>query len=518
MTKPLRALFVEDSPADAELLLAELRRGGFDVTCERVDTADEMRTALERATWDLVISDFNMPAFSGMAALHILQSTGRDLPFIVVSGMVGEETAVAAMKAGAHDFLVKGRLARLVPAIERELRDAEERRTRLHLEDRLRQSQKMEAIGRLAGSIAHDFNNMLTAILGYAELMTEEVGPAHALSKDMAEIVAAAQRAAALTRQLLAFSRKQPLAVEPLDLTAAVRGVEPMLRRLIGEHIAVDVTLTDDIYPVLADTTQLDQVLMNLSLNARDAMTRGGVLTIETRNVEIDAAFVRDHPDAHEGPCARLTVRDTGVGMTPEILAQIFEPFFTTKERGHGTGLGLAAVYGIVKQLSAYIWVESEPGRGSAFHIDFAKTARPALAAALAATAAGRRAGHETVLLVEDEESVRHFAKTALERHGYRVLEAATGETAAAMIEAMVPLDLVLTDVILPGMNGRELATAAKRVRPQARVLFMSGYADWPGEIRGRLDDGSTVELIEKPFTAGALLAKVRDVISAALQ
>jgi two-component system cell cycle sensor histidine kinase/response regulator CckA len=326
MKKPLRALIVEDSASDAELLLADLSRADYDVTYERVDTADAMKAALERDTWDVVLSDFSMPRFSGMAALAVLQETGRDLPFIVISGTIGEEAAVSALKAGAHDFLVKGRLARLMPAIEREMRDVADRRAHLQLEDQLRQSQKMEAIGQLAGGVAHDFNNMLTAILGYSELLTEQIGPEHSIGKDLREIVAAAQRAAALTRQLLAFSRKQTLAVVPLDLTLVARDVEPMLRRLIGERITVKTVFAARLHPVLADATQLDQVLMNLSVNARDAMPDGGVLTIETKNVELDPAFVRAHEGAQAGLHVQLTVSDTGAGMTPAIQAKLFTP------------------------------------------------------------------------------------------------------------------------------------------------------------------------------------------------
>jgi two-component system cell cycle sensor histidine kinase/response regulator CckA len=510
--QPLRALIVEDSENDMEILVRALERGGYAVASERVETADAMAAALGRTPWDIVLSDFSMPQFSGPAALALLKGTGRDIPFIMISGTIGEEAAVLALKAGAHDFFVKGRLALLVPAIERELRDVAARRERERLEEQLRQGQKMEAIGQLAGGIAHDFNNMLTAILGYSALIAEQIGPDKPIGQDIREIVAAAERATALTRQLLAFSRKQLLTVMPVNLTTAVRTVEPMLRRLIGEQITVTTALADALHPVLADATQLDQVLMNLCVNARDAMPQGGTLTIETRDAELDTSYTLAHRGAKVGSYALLTVADTGVGMTPEVQARIFEPFFTTKERGRGTGLGLAAVYGIVKQLDGYIAVESAPGRGTAFHVYLPRTERPAAQPIVPASAAASWPGHETILLVEDEESVRQFAKIALQRYGYRVVEAHSAEAALALLDSVGgSLDLLLSDVILSGMDGCELARCVTRDRPDLRVLFMSGYTERMSTVNSVLDRG--VQLLEKPFTAQALLMKIRQVL-----
>jgi two-component system cell cycle sensor histidine kinase/response regulator CckA len=327
MDKPLRVLIVEDSDNDCELLVHELERGGYDLTHERVQTAEAMKAALRGAQWDVVLSDYSLPTFSGPEALAVLQATGSDVPFILVSGTIGEETAVTALKAGAQDYLVKGRLARLVPAIERELREAVARRDRIRLEDQLRQAQKMEALGMLAGGVAHDFNNMLTVILGFSELLTEQLGPDKPIGRDLREITAAAQRAAALTRQLLAFSRKQILVVAPLDLTNVVRDVESMLRRLLGEQITVITALADDLDPVMADVTQLEHLLVNLAVNARDAMPQGGILTVETRNITVDTGDLAAHPAATAGSYATLSVSDTGTGMSPETQQRIFEPF-----------------------------------------------------------------------------------------------------------------------------------------------------------------------------------------------
>jgi two-component system cell cycle sensor histidine kinase/response regulator CckA len=442
-----------------------------------------------------------------------MQSTGRDVPFIIVSGTIGEETAVAALRAGACDFLIKGHLARLLPAVERELRDVDLRRERARtqaaLEEQLRQAQKMEAIGQLAGGIAHDFNNLLTAILGYSELLTDQIGPDKPLGRDLREILTAAQRAAALTRQLQAFSRKQVLTVTALDLNQVVCDIEAMLRRLIGEHITITTVLAADLHAVMADATQLEQVLMNLAVNARDAMPHGGKLTIRTGNAETETG------DAVRGAGLRvsLSVTDTGTGMAPEIQARIFEPFFTTKERGHGTGLGLAAVHGIVTQLCGFIAVESVVGHGTTFRIDLPAT-RTASAPTMAAAAGPAPVGSETILLVEDEQGVRAFIGLALKRFGYQILEADSAESAPLLVEQnRRPIHLLLTDVILPKMGGRDLAARLGDARPGLPVLFMSGYTEQFTTTGGFLEPG--VELLEKPFTAHALLAKVRHVLNA---
>jgi signal transduction histidine kinase len=513
MGKPLCVLIVEDSEQDAKLLVRELTRVGYDITHERVQTAEAMEAALGRATWDVVLADYQMPAFNAPAALGILQAVGCDVPFIIVSGTIGEETAVTALKAGAHDFLVKGRLARLGPAIERGLREVETRRERARLEEQLRHAQKMEAVGHLAGGIAHDFNNILTAILGYAELLTEQIDADKPIGKDLREIEAAAERAAELTRQLLAFSRKQVLAMTPVDLNDMVRRLEPMLRRLLGEQVTIKTALAEALNPVLAAMTQLEHVLINLSVNARDAMPQGGILTIETRNVALDAAYVMTHPGSREGSYAMVRVSDTGVGMEPEVQARIFEPFFTTKESGRGTGLGLAAVYGTVKQLHGYIEVNSQPERGSTFAVYVPRTEQAAQPRTVPVPT-GSPLGTETVLLVEDEPGVRSFVGIVLGRFGYHVIEAATAEAALTLLEHIArPIHLLLTDVILPGMSGRELAVQLGRDRPHLGVLFMSGYSDFGSQAaQSPLDPG--VHLIEKPFTAQALLVKVREVLS----
>jgi|RhiMethySRZTD1v2_1073278.scaffolds.fasta_scaffold15963_7 two-component system cell cycle sensor histidine kinase/response regulator CckA len=513
--KRVRILVIEDSPADAELLIRELKSGGYEVAATRVETADAMRLALQTETWDVVISDYSLPRFSAPEALMVLRDTGRDLPFIIVSGTIGEEAAVESLRAGACDFLIKGRLARLIPAIERERREIELRRERTRereaLEEQLRHAQKMEAIGQLAGGIAHDFNNMLTAILGYAELLTEQIGPDKPIGVDLQEIVIAAQRATSLTRQLLAFSRKQTIKPVALSLNAVVETLEPMLRRLISANVSIRTSLDRQTHVVLADKTQLEQVLMNLVVNARDAMPDGGTLTIATGNATLGASDLARFPGAMEGEYAVITVSDTGVGMPPEVQRRIFEPFYTTKERGRGTGLGLAAVYGIVKQLGGNIWVESEPERGSSFTIYLPRTAAAPVSAAPRGERSTPPIGRETILLVEDESGVRSFARTVLVRYGYNVIEAESSEQALTQLSRYDgPLDLLLTDVMLSGMDGGQLARHLTPGRPNMRVIFMSGYAD-PSVEEG-LPDGCG--LLEKPFTAHTLLSRVRESLS----
>jgi PAS domain S-box-containing protein len=632
MPRPLRALLVEDSQADADLIAEELGRGGYTVVSERVETAEAMMDALGRGRWDVVISDYDLPHLSSQEALGILRDMGQDLPFVIVSGTVGEEAAVAALKAGAHDFIARTHLGRLVPAIERELRDVQARRERVlahdalrqseaqhrslversvfgiyratkpgrfltvnpslvkmlryesseellavrandvfvdpsirdrlvrrvlergrlsgeevmwqprtgdpirvrlsgsvvdgstpnepvfevivediterhRLHEALRQAQKMEAIGHLAGGIAHDFNNLLTAILGYSELLTEQIGPDLRTGRDLREIMKAAQRASALTRQLLAFSRRQVLNLTPLDLNDVIVNMGTMLRRLLGNRITIRTELAEPLRAVMGDATQIEQVLLNLAVNARDAMPEGGTLTIETRNADVDRAFAAQ-AGTTPGAYTLLSVGDTGMGMNHEIQERIFEPFFTTKERGRGTGLGLAAVHGIVSQLGGCVRVESEPGCGTVFHIYLPETEQ-AVAAEAPRASLMSAAGSETILLVEDEDAVRAFVKTVLERFGYRVLEASDAETALEVLSGSAArIDLLLTDVILPRMDGPELARRVTSEWPDTPVLFMSGYPERMATAEGVLEPG--LQLLEKPFTAQAILARVR--------
>jgi PAS domain S-box-containing protein len=377
-------------------------------------------------------------------------------------------------------------------------------------EEQLRHAQKMEAVGRLAGGVAHDFNNLLTVITGRGEMLLRGLEGDQRLRRHAECIQETGGRATELVRQLLAFSRKQRLTPKVLDLNAVVAGMERMLRRLIGEHIELKGRYEADLWRVKADPGQLEQVIVNLVVNARDAMPDGGVLTLETGNVELDAAFAESHLGASPGPHVLLAVTDTGVGIDAETRSHLFEPFFTTKGPGKGTGLGLATVYGIVKQSGGHVSVDSEPGQGARFGVYLPRVDAPIDPPPPAAAGAPPSGGSETILLVEDQEEVRALAREVLQVSGYRVLEAANGPAAVAEATRHAgQIDLLLTDVVMPQMNGRELADRLGRVRPEMGVLYMSGYSDGALVARGALD--ARAPLLPKPFTSDVLATRVRE-------
>jgi len=504
---PLRALIVEDRAADADLILRELKRGGFVTTHERVETADALRAALDTRTWDIVLSDYYLPTFDAPGALAVLQASGHDVPFIVVSGSVGEDTAVAAMRAGATDYIMKDRLQRLPPAIAKALAEASLRRERLQLQQDLARAQKLEAIGRLAGGVAHDFNNVLTAILGSAELLMMDTPPGEHAREEVEIIRDAAVRAQDLIRQLLAFSARQVLQPVVLDLNALITDVGRMLRRLIGEDLTLDTDLARGLGPVRADPGQVEQVLVNLALNARDAMPDGGRLVIRTESVD-----VTDGGDVLPGPYALVEVTDTGTGMDAATLARVFEPFFTTKARGKGTGLGLASVYGIVRQSGGHIAVTSAPRAGTTFRIHLPRVDAPVDTSRAKRVVSVPAPGTETVLVAEDEGMVRVLIRKVLEQAGYTVLLASGGAEALQLAQRHSgPIQLLVSDVVMPGMSGRELARRLLELRPDTKVLYLSGYADDAVERHGVLDPGTA--FMQKPFNPGALASRVREVL-----
>jgi hypothetical protein len=637
----LRVLLAEDSVSDAKLVTHVIERAGHEVVLLRVDTAADMAAALASESWDVVISDWSMPSFGAIEALTTLKQSGLDIPFIIVSGTIGEETAVEAMRAGAQDFLLKDRLARLVPAIERELRERESReserravealrqserrfarlaesgivgiatadlaghivdaneaylrligRTRADLdagltwahvnppelgwrdaitleclrstgvagpweqeilhrdgtripvlvgvamlganesisfiadlterkraesklresEAHLRQAQKLEAIGSLAGGVAHDFNNLLSVILSYSALGLEILPEDHPLRGDLGEIYRAGQRASDLTRQLLAFSRRQVLQPRLVDLGEAITAMSKMLRRLLGEDIELTLDLPPTLPKVKVDPGQFEQVVMNLAVNARDAMSTGGTLAIALADVMLDDRWVTDHVGAKAGRHVRLTVVDDGCGMDPATLSRIFEPFFTTKEV-RGTGLGLSTVMGIVQQSGGTIWVSSRLGAGTTFEIHL-PVANGDAAAVLPAEPTTDVGGTETILLVEDDPQVRTLARTILRRYGYHVLEAQSGGDAVLIGEKYAAeIALLLTDVVMPRVSGRELAERLSIARPSLRTLYMSGYTDDEVVRRGVLE--ADVAFLQKPFTAQTLARAVRDTLDA---
>lgn len=776
MSNLLQVLIVEDSESDAAMIVRLLSKAGYDVQVERVEDAEQMQTALEKQPWDVVISDYSLPQFDAPAALALLQQSRLDIPFIVVSGTVGEATAVAMMKAGAHDYLMKDNLARLAPAVAREMREAQSRQERRQAEEALRkseeryrtvadytydweywigpdgqwlycspsceritgypakqfldrpaffseivhpddrpilahhltqtknpaqvenvdfriicrdgtirwfnhvcqpvwgqngqwlgrrasnrditerkqtenalresemryrliadhvhdivwqmdkdlrfvyispavehilgyspeevyqlpvtnllnaesialmqrviqsrltgsqedvvtpnayklrhkdghlvdvevvsspifdqtgqlwgfagitrditerkqleakneqlaaqfyQAQKIESIGRLAGGIAHDFNNLLIPIIGYTELGMLTLSSDSPLYTDLKRIKNAGDRAAGLTRQILAFSRQQVLEMKSLDLNRVISEFEPMLRRLIGEDIDLQLHLAADLPCLKADKGQLEQILLNLAVNARDAMPDGGALIIETAQVRLDKAYVAKHSGTQLGPYALLVVSDTGHGMSTAVQQRIFEPFFTTKEQGKGTGLGLATVFGIVKQHEGNIWVYSEPGLGTSFRIYLPLVATPASVVEPEPSDPHAFEGVETVLLVEDETDVRDLVADTLRTYGYQVLEADKPEKGLALAAThQEPIHLLVTDVIMPQMRGPEVAKRVAVLHPQVKVLYMSGYTNQTIAHHGVLQPGQF--FLQKPFNLNDLMHKIRKIL-----
>ena len=375
MARPVNVLMVEDSEDDARLLQLELRRQGFAPDVTRVDNGAELQFALGTRSWDVVISDHNMPGFSGDEALALVRRVNPDVPFIVVSGTRGEEHAVAAMRAGANDFIVKNRLHRLAPVVEREIQAssvrAKQRQTLAALEEskrELAESQRLESIGRLAGGVAHDFNNLIAAIMSYADLVLQAMPPKDQARSDVEEIKRASRRAADLTRQLLMFSRQQIEQKSQIRLNEVIHDSMSLLQNLVGPTVSIELRFHLQLWNVRADRVQAEQVLMNLATNARDAMPEGGTLTLSTDNIVVHAGDPSARPP-EPGEYVKLQATDTGTGVPVEVQAKIFEPFFTTKEVGKGTGLGLATVYGIVRQSGGYIYVDSDAGQGATFTV-----------------------------------------------------------------------------------------------------------------------------------------------------
>jgi two-component system, cell cycle sensor histidine kinase and response regulator CckA len=645
MSDPVRVLIVEDDPVDADLMVRELKRGGFEPDWVRVQTESEYLGELDREP-EVILSDSNLPLFDGFEALDLLQKRGLDIPFILVSGRMGEDLAVEAMKRGASDYLLKDRLARLGEAVRRAidlrrlraeriwamgaLRQSEERYrlvseassdyvyslrvdpdgaltcewitdpfTRItgfdaaeinergwmslchpddlaiaaqhqesllagrsdsvdirivtkdkrvrwmrvydrpilsepvngdsesvnddeagqvsriygaaqditvqkQLEEQLLQSRKMEAIGQLAGGVAHDFNNLLTVICGYGDLLTKQPEISETGREYAQEILEAAKRAAQLTRQLLAFGRRQVLQLRTVNLNGVARDLEKLLRRLIGEDVELRTAYAADPGLVKVDPGQIEQVIMNLVVNARDAMPKGGLLTIETANVDLDGM-----------PHVMLTVTDSGSGMDSETAARVFEPFFTTKEIGKGTGLGLAMTYGIVKQSGGDIRVYTELGRGTTFKIYLPRLERAEEPAAESVPFNLRKVqGTETILVLEDENALRGLIRQVLSRAGHTVLDTGDPEEAIQLCQRH-PGDIALfiTDMVLPKLSGPQVAERVLQLRPGVRIIYTSGY---PGKasIPNRLRQYGTT-FFEKPFTPDTLVRKVRAVLDA---
>jgi signal transduction histidine kinase len=513
MNEPLNILVIEDSHADFMIIERHLKQNGLAATCCRVDTPLALKEAIDQGSWDLALADYNVPQLNFQENLNLLQTALPDLPVIMVTGTVGEEKAVELLKLGVCDFVLKGNLARLAPVIERSLRDISERKSKRAVEEQIRQAQKMEAIGQLAGGVAHDFNNILQAIFGYSHLILAKAGEKEPVKKYANELIKASNRAADLTRSLLAFSRKQEVTLTVIDISKVIKGNEAFLRRLIREDIELKLTCSGEPLTVLADRGQVEQVFMNLVTNGRDAMPDGGRLSIETQRVTLDQDFIDSHGYGTAGAFALFSVSDSGCGMDKNTQLHIFEPFFTTKEQGQGTGLGLSMVYGIVKKHDGFITVYSEPGTGTIFKIYLPLIQASAFGKEInAQEAVTLRGGTETILVGEDDAALRMLSKNVLGHYGYQVIEAVDGQDAVnKFIAHGASIDLVILDAIMPNKNGKQACDEMRMLRPDLQVLFVSGYtkdifAD------GKVFDSNTV-FAQKPVSPDVLLAMVRDLL-----
>jgi signal transduction histidine kinase len=522
---PIRVIVIADAPAvlrRVSLSLGEAVPEGCRV--ESLIGSEAGLSALSREPYDLCLLHHDMGGGHGLNVITTARAGGCRVPFLVLLDHASDALEMNAIALGADECIALGTTSDA--AIERQVRrsvararaleagherDMTERR---RLEDQLRQAQKMEAVGQLAGGVAHDFNNLLMVILGYCETLSLSLPEGDPVLGQMMEIKKAGSRAAQLTQQLLAFSRRQILQPKVIDLNWIIADTDRMLRRLIGENVVFKTKLASELRPVKADPGQIQQVLLNLVVNARDAMPDGGAVTIETANVQLDATYLgMVHTDLRAGAYVVLTVTDTGTGMDAETLSHLFEPFFTTKGV-KGTGLGLATVYGIVQQSGGDILPESEPGRGTTFRIYLPQAA--ALVEEQRSDAPAALAGEERVLVVEDEGPVRALVTAMLRRQGYDVLEAGSAEEALALEEKEGDdIDLLVADIVMPGLSGTELTHRMKDLRPRMKVLFMSGHTDHV-QLRSELHKPG-VQFLQKPFTATVLGRKVREALDGLL-
>ena len=517
MTTLLRVLHLAANPQDAARIEALLVDGGLSCTIRRVETRRTFTAALNDSQVDLILAEFFLHGFDGRSALEVAQQLAPDVPFIFLSAARDETLCFEHMHRGATDCISKEGLGRLVPSVRRVLREREARAARAQAEETLRQSdmqlrqlQKLEAVGRLAGGLAHDFNNLLMVIMGQSQVLLSEMGPDHPLRNRVEEMQKAGERAKMLIRQLLTFSRKQPSGSKVLSLNATLSNCESMLRRLIGTDIQLTLRLNVEDLRIKADPAFVEQIVMNLVINARDAMPTGGKLTIETASANLDRVPTYHVNPLPPGEYVKISVSDTGCGMSPEVQAQIFKPFFTTKEEGKGTGLGLSTVFGIVTEGGGGLDVISEIGEGTRFDVYFPRVVSEIEVPEDENVQVQSVVGHETILLVEDEEEVRVLIRDELRKLGYRIVEARNGiEACLVATPHMGKLKLLLTDIVMPGMSGTELARHLRVIKPELKLLFISGYTDDVGIGAG--DPASAY--LQKPFTPEALASSVRELL-----
>jgi two-component system, cell cycle sensor histidine kinase and response regulator CckA len=517
MTTLLRVLHLETNPQDADRIEALLVDGGLSCAIRRVETRRTFTSALNDGQVDLILAEFFLHGFDEGGALEVAQQLVPDVPFIFISAARAETLCIEHMHRGATDCISKEGLGRLVPSVRRVLREREARAARRQAEEallqsdmQLRQLQKLEAVGRLAGGLAHDFNNLLMVIMGQSQVLLSEMGPDHPLRNRVEEMQKAGERAKMLIRQLLTFSRKQTSGSKVLSPNATLSNCESMLRRLIGTDIQLTLRLSVDDLRIKADPAFVEQIVMNLVINARDAMPTGGKLTIEAASANLDRVPTYHVNPLPPGEYVKVSVSDTGCGMSPEVQAQIFKPFFTTKEEGKGTGLGLSTVFGIVTEGGGGLDVISEIGVGTRFDVYLPRVVSEIEVPEDENVQVQSVVGHETILLVEDEEEVRGLIRDELRKLGYRIVEARNGiEACLVATPHMGKLKLLLTDIVMPGMSGTELARHLRVIKPELKLLFISGYTDDVGIGAGDLASA----YLQKPFTPEALASSVRELL-----
>jgi two-component system cell cycle sensor histidine kinase/response regulator CckA len=517
MITPLRVLHLESNRHLSDRIETMLTDGGIPCVIRRIESRPAFTSALTEGEVDLILAEFILPWLDGQSALELARTLASDVPVIFVSATLQGKQSIEQLYRGATDCIPKNELDRLVPSVRRILREQQERAARARAESALleseaqfRQVQKLEAVGRLAGGLAHDFNNLLTIIMGQSQVLLSEMDPNDPLRSRVEEMHKACDRARILIRQLLTFSRKQPSQAKVLSLNTVLVDFKPMLGRLIGDDIQLTLRPSVDDLKVKTDPAWLEQVVMNLVVNAKDAMPEGGKLTIETTGVNLDHAPLYHISPITPGAYVRLSVTDSGCGMTPEVQSHVFEPFFTTKEEGKGTGLGLSTVFGIVTQSGGGLDVTSRIGEGTRFDVYLPRVENEVLVQPDQNPAMPSRGGHETILLVEDDEDVRVLIRDELRKRGYRIVEARNGvEACLVATPYMRKLQLLLTDIVMPGMSGVELARNLRMIKPELSVLLISGYMD---DVGVSVREPSWAYL-QKPFTPETVADKVREVL-----
>lgn len=517
MSEPLRILLVEDNEDDAELVVRFARQNFPTVQWLRVETETQMRDALGSSKWDLVMADYHLPTFSGPEAIKTLRGMTLDLPLIIVSGTVGEDTAIEALKMGATDYVLKSNLGRLPSAIERALRETQDRREKKETEQQLIQAQKMETIGRLAGGVAHDVNNVLAAITLFAEMAVDQISNNETAkaTKSLEGIIKAQESAASIIRQLLLFSRRRVGPTGVVDFASVLTRIQSLIGRLVGEEVELKIENSLEPLPVSADETQIEQIVLNLAVNARDAMPKGGKLTLSLEPQNITASPPTLRIPLQPGRYVVLTATDTGSGMPPEVFQKLFEPFFTTKEPGKGTGLGLSVIFGILRQAGGSVAVQSTPGAGTTFQIYWPISTRSATQKQVQKTTEPAPNSKPVfLLLVEDDPELREILAATLRKQGHSVVEASHGQEGLARVsQRQDQIGLLITDIIMPGMNGPELAKQARLINPKLSVLFLSGYID--NSLESINFDSQLTYFLEKPFSSQTLSNKVTEVLTA---